>query len=45
MHVCHEVTAPELYELLVRRRGDIEETPGAIADWMAAHPDRVADRE
>ena len=43
VHVYDEVTAPELYELLVRRRGDIEETLGAIADWMAAHPDRVAD--
>jgi uncharacterized protein YutE (UPF0331/DUF86 family) len=45
VHVYHEVTAPELYELLVRRRGDIEEMLGAIADWMAAHPDRVADPE
>ena len=45
VHVYDEVTAPELYELLVRRRGDIEETLGAIADWMAAHPDRVADPE
>ena len=45
VHVYHEVTAPELYELLVRRRADIEEMLGAIIDWMAAHPDRVADPE
>ena len=45
VHVYDEVTAPELYDRLVRRRGDIEETLGAVADWMAAHPDRVADPE
>ncbi len=45
VHVYDQVTAPELYELLVRRQGDVEETVGAIADWMAAHPDRVADPE
>ena len=45
VHVYHEVTAAELYDLLVRRRGDIEETLGAVVDWMALHPDRVADPE
>ena len=45
VHVYDQVTARELYELLVRRRGDIEETVGAIIGWMAAHPDRVADPE
>ena len=45
VHVYDQVTAPELYELLARRQGDIEETVGAIADWMAAHPDRVAEPE
>ena len=46
VHVYDHVTAPEeLYELLARRQGDIEETVGAIADWMAAHPDRVAEPE
>ena len=34
-----------LYERLVRRRGETEETLGAIADWMAAHPARAADPE
>ena len=43
VHVYDQVAAPELYELLVRRQGDIEETVGAIVDWMAEHPDRVAD--
>ena len=45
VHVYDEVTAAELYELLARRQGDIDETVGAIADWMAAHPDRVAEPE
>ncbi len=45
VHVYDQVTAPELYELLARRQGDIDETVGAIADWMAAHPDRVAEPE
>ena len=45
VHVYDQVTAPELYELLARRRADIDATVGAIADWMAAHPDRVADPE
>ena len=45
VHVYDQVTAPELYELLARRRTDIDETVGAVADWMAAHPDRVVDPE
>ena len=45
VHVYDQVTAPELYELLARRRTDIDEMVGAVADWMAAHPDRVADPE
>lgn len=43
VHGCDQVTAPELYELLARRRQDIDATVGAITDWMAAHPERVAD--
>lgn len=45
VHVYDQVTAPELYELLARRRTDIDATVGAVADWMAAHPDRVVDPE
>ena len=45
VHVYDQVTAPELYELLARRRTDIDATVGAVADWMAAHPDRIADPE
>lgn len=45
VHVYDQVTAPELYELLARRRGDIDATVDAITAWMAAHPERVADPE
>ncbi len=45
VHGYHQVKAPELYDLLVRRRDDISETVREIAAWMAAHPDRVADPE
>ena len=45
VHVYDQVTAPELYELLARRRGDIDATVDAITAWMAAHPERVAESE
>lgn len=45
VHVYDQVTAPELYELLARRRGDIDAMVDAITAWMAAHPERVADPE
>lgn len=45
VHGYDQVTAPELYELLARRRQDVDATVGAITDWMAAHPERVADQE
>ncbi len=45
VHGYGEVTARELYDLLARRIGDIEEMVAAVATWMAGHPDRVADEE
>ena len=38
-----EVTARELYDLLARRLGDVEEIMTAVTTWMAGHPDRVAE--
>ena len=43
VHGYGEVTAAELYDLLAGRLGDFEELLAAVAAWMAAHPDRVAD--
>lgn len=45
VHGYNDVTTRELYDLLTRRLGDIEEMIAAIATWMAGHPDRVADSE
>ena len=45
VHVYDEVTEQELYEVLTRRLGDIQEMVDAITTWMAAHPDRVSDEE
>ena len=45
VHRYGEVTARELYDLLVGRIGDFEEMVAAVAAWMAAHPDRAADEE
>ena len=45
VHVYGQVTDAELYELLTRRLGDIEEIVDEIATWMARHPERCTDRE
>lgn len=45
VHVYDQVTDAELYELLTRRLGDIEEIIGEIATWMARHPELRTDRE
>ena len=45
VHVYDQVTDAELYELLARRLGDIEEIIGEITTWMAGHPERCTDRE
>lgn len=43
VHGYDEVSAPELYDLLAKRLGDIEEMVTAVASWMAEHPDRVSE--
>lgn len=45
VHGYDDVTAPELYDLLTQRLGDIEETVRAVTSWMAEHPDRVAESD
>lgn len=45
VHGYDDVTAPELYDLLTQRLGDIEETVRAVTSWMAEHPDQVAESD
>lgn len=45
VHGYAEVTAPELYGLLARRLGDVEELLVAVTAWMAENPDRLADED
>ena len=43
VHGYGEVTARELYDLLARRLGGVEEITTAVTTWMAGHPERVAE--
>ena len=45
VHGYDEVTARELYELLARRLGDVEEMVTAVTTWMMEHPDRVSEED
>jgi uncharacterized protein YutE (UPF0331/DUF86 family) len=44
VHFYDEVLPPELYGILARERGDVEEILTAIQSWLAAHPE-VCDTE
>jgi uncharacterized protein YutE (UPF0331/DUF86 family) len=44
VHFYDEVLPPELYGILARERGDVEEILTAIQSWLAAHPE-VCDAE
>jgi uncharacterized protein YutE (UPF0331/DUF86 family) len=44
VHFYDEVSADELYEILTRHRGAIEEVLAAIETWLADHPERVDTR-
>jgi len=44
VHFYDEVTPGELYGILTRERGDIEEILAAIQGWLEAHPE-LCDRE
>ncbi len=39
VHFYDEVLPSELYEILAKKRGDVEEILTAIQSWLAAHPD------
>lgn len=44
VHFYDEVLPPELYGILARERGDVEEILTAIQSWLASHPE-VCDAE
>jgi uncharacterized protein YutE (UPF0331/DUF86 family) len=39
VHFYDQVRPPELYDVLARKRGDVEEILSAIQRWLAAHPE------
>lgn len=39
VHFYAEILPPELYGILTRERGDVEEILTAIQSWLAAHPE------
>ena len=45
VHFYDEITDKELYEILARELGDIEAVVSAVITWIAAHPDRVNEKE
>jgi uncharacterized protein YutE (UPF0331/DUF86 family) len=45
VHFYDEITDRELFEILTRELGDVEDVVTAILEWLSAHPDRVAERE
>jgi uncharacterized protein YutE (UPF0331/DUF86 family) len=45
VHFYDEITDRELFEIITRDRSDFERVLSAVLDWLAAHPDRVAERE
>jgi uncharacterized protein YutE (UPF0331/DUF86 family) len=44
VHFYDQVRPPELYEILTKERGDVEEILTAIQSWLAAHPE-ICDAE
>ncbi len=39
VHFYDDILPPELYGILARERGDVEEILSAIQRWLAAHPE------
>ena len=39
VHFYDEILPPELYGILTRHRGDVEEVLAAILSWLTAHPE------
>jgi uncharacterized protein YutE (UPF0331/DUF86 family) len=45
VHFYDEITDDELYRILTRERGDIEDLVSAVTGWLAVNPDRVSEQE
>ena len=45
VHFYDEITDAELFELLGTRLGDIDEVIAGVRNWLALHPERLADAE
>jgi uncharacterized protein YutE (UPF0331/DUF86 family) len=45
VHFYDEISDRELFEILSREMVDIEHVVAAILEWLAANPERVAERE
>ena len=45
VHFYDEITDAELYQILTKEIGDVENVMVAVTDWVAAHPDRVGGQE
>jgi uncharacterized protein YutE (UPF0331/DUF86 family) len=45
VHFYDEITDPELYQILTKELGDIESVILAVTNWLAAHPDRLSEKE
>ncbi|HEY8021151.1 MAG TPA: DUF86 domain-containing protein [Thermoanaerobaculia bacterium] len=43
VHFYDDITPAELYGILTRERGDVEEVLAAILAWLAAHPEASTD--
>ncbi len=43
VHFYDEMTEQELFTIVTTELGDIEAVVSAVAGWLAAHPDRVAE--
>ena len=45
VHFYDEITDPELFAIVTGELGDVETVMSAITAWLAAHPDRVTEKE
>lgn len=45
VHFYDEISSEELYGILSGELGDVEDLVAAVTAWIAAHPDRVSEKE
>ena len=45
VHFYDEISDEELYRILTRELGDIEDLATAVTGWLAANPNRVSEKE